>query len=142
VKLYLAARYSSKDTMRKFAEELERRGVEITSRWLQEEFSSDTKLTDLDSVDWMPYAKIDIEDIRRSTAMLFFAEDPDNQPPRGGRHVEFGFAIALGITIFVAGGKENLFHYLPEVKHYRTFSEFVRKEINGVYPPTEGCTGA
>lgn len=37
---------------------------------------------------------------------------------RGGRHVEYGIALALEKAVIVVGPQENIFHLLPQVEHY------------------------
>ena len=59
--------------------------------------------------------------------MLFYSEHPDTATVRGGRHVEFGMALALGKPIFVYGHKENIFHYLPQVEHTENVVESLRE---------------
>jgi hypothetical protein len=63
--------------------------------------------------------------------MLFAV--PANVPPipRAGRHVEFGYALAREKRMIVVGDvKENIFHYLPQVKHFATFEEALAYLIN------------
>ena len=47
---------------------------------------------------------------------------------RGGRHVEFGMALARRLLsgaprLIVVGYRENVFHYAPEVEFYETWNE-------------------
>jgi hypothetical protein len=70
----------------------------------------------------------DLEDIDRSDTLLFFSEDPLVGIPRGGRHVEFGYALGTGKRVCVVGGHENVFHFLPEVVHYFTLQDFLEGE--------------
>lgn len=44
---------------------------------------------------------------------------------RGGRHVEFGMALALGKRVIVVGPRENVFHLLPEVEVHVNWNDFV-----------------
>lgn len=44
---------------------------------------------------------------------------------RGGRHVEFGLAVAWEKRIVVIGPQENIFHWLPMVEHYPNFDTFI-----------------
>lgn len=45
---------------------------------------------------------------------------------RGGRHVEFGLAVALGKRLIVIGHRENLFHHLPAVEFFESPQEMMR----------------
>jgi hypothetical protein len=42
---------------------------------------------------------------------------------RGGRHVEFGLAVALNKRLIVVGYRENLFHWLPQVEFVSSWQE-------------------
>ena len=48
--------------------------------------------------------------------LVFFSEAAESgDRGRGGRHVEFGMAYAMGKSIIVIGDRENVFHSLPGV---------------------------
>lgn len=122
MKIYLASNYHSHPEMRQVRSMLEVHGHEVTSRWING--GHEMGQTPLDTI----YAMEDIEDINNAEAMIFFSRE---QTPRqrGGRHVEFGYALALEMSIFVIGKKENVFHYLPKLKHFENIDEVIR-EIN------------
>src|SRR5271154_3998061 len=124
--IYLAARYSRKDEMREVAAVLRGWGYRITSSWLGEPHDANTTLDQLAPKENEEYAQIDLDDITDSDVMVFFSEDPLVGTPRGGRHFEMGYATAHRIDIYVIGPRENIFHYLPSMKHYETFKEFLR----------------
>jgi nucleoside 2-deoxyribosyltransferase len=128
--IYLAAPYRRRDELRAIAEELASFGVRPTSRWLLEDFSLNVKLTELPDELNTNIAEMDLADIISADGFLFFAEDANNQPPRGGRHVEFGYALAQGLQMYVIGDKENIFHYLPNVHHFATFNDFTKEMLN------------
>jgi nucleoside 2-deoxyribosyltransferase len=71
------------------------------------------------------FAMDDIEDIQAADALIAFTERPFSDKGRGGRHVEFGYALALKKTIYMIGPRENVFHCLPEVTRFRTWPEFI-----------------
>lgn len=52
----------------------------------------------------------DLVEIASSDALVLISE-PDGAYVPGGKHVEFGFALALGLRIFVLGVPENVFHW-------------------------------
>jgi len=76
-------------------------------------------------------ALADIQDIDRAEAILLYSEDPTVGVPRGGRHVEFGYALAKGKRLFVIGPKENIFHCVDGVEHFADFNAFIMEY--GVY---------
>ena len=121
MKVYLAAQYSRRDELRIYAAYLRQHGVEVTSHWLEETANLNGDITD--TVFARSTAAIDIEDIERADAILFFAEDPLVGIKRGGRHVEFGYALALRKEIYTVGLLENVFHDLPTVTSFSKVEE-------------------
>jgi nucleoside 2-deoxyribosyltransferase len=128
-KIYLAARYSRRDEMRSVAQRLAGAGFAVTSRWLYEDKPLQTKLGDDSPQFYTETARIDLDDINRADTVVFFAEDPHVGTPRGGRHVEFGYALGAGKRMVVIGGAENIFHYLPNVKHFISEQDFIESEV-------------
>jgi len=116
VRIYLAARYSRNSEMREVAAYIRARGDEVTSRWI----NGSHEIGDHPSDEARRVlAEEDYEDLVRADAVLCFSEEPRSNNSRGGRHVEFGLALALNKPLFVIGPKENVFHYLPGITHYR-----------------------
>jgi len=107
MKFYLAARYSRRNEMQGVARELRSLGHTVVSRWLH----ADPNRSDAQA------AAEDIEDLEECSALILFTEEPNcGGRNRGGRHVEFGWALGRELDIFVIAPRENVFHYLPEVK--------------------------
>lgn len=123
IRVYLAGRYSKRDELRQYAERLRHRGVEVTSSWLEETLPLDVNHYSLTTTENVGLAQTDLRDIDRAHLVIFFAEDAEKQPPRGGRHVEFGYALAQHKPIYVIGKEENVFHYLPAVLHWDSFDD-------------------
>lgn len=121
MKVYLAARYSRNADMREVAAHLRARGEEVTSRWINGSHELGEHPTD-EARERL--ALEDLEDLQAADVVLAFSEEPRTMSnSRGGRHVEFGLAIGLGKPVFVVGPKENVFHYLPAVRHFRNTVE-------------------
>lgn len=114
MKIYLAARYDRKEEVAKMAVWLASLGFEMTCTWVKRETSlyDDVMGTEEGTLN----ALLDVEDVGRSDILVLLAEEPGNGSSRGGRHVEFGMAVALGLQLVVLGAKENIFHCLPYVK--------------------------
>ena len=116
MKFYLAARYSRRNEMRAVARELESLGHTVGSRWLH----ADPNRSDVQA------ATEDIEDLRDASGLILFTEEPNcGGRNRGGRHVEFGWALASGMEVFIVGPRENVFHYMPEVKVFDTLQRLL-----------------
>ena len=75
-KIYLAARYSRRDEMKALATHLRLAGFFITSRWLYEDKPLNTHLGDDSPAFYRETAQIDLDDVDKSDALVFFAEDP------------------------------------------------------------------
>lgn len=111
MKFYIAGRYSRRDEFREVAKQLIEMGHEVTSTWLQENEPLQSHMGDHSPAWYAKTAQTDLDDIDRADAVLFYAEDPKVGTPRGGRHVEYGYALAKGKFIYVVGPEENIFHY-------------------------------
>jgi hypothetical protein len=124
LKIYLASQYSQKEHTLNYARRLdELPHVSITSRWVHEPHDPYIQMHELDDHVLAATAMTDLQDIMASNTMVFFSQDPSTYTMRGGRHVEFGVAIAIGCLVCVIGPRENIFHYLDlpdRIKHFET----------------------
>ena len=123
--IYIAGRYSRRDEFRFVAKRLRDAGHHVTSGWLYETEPLNSKMGDHSEDFYKETARIDLADIDRSEVVLFFSEDPLVGTPRGGRHVEFGYAISKFKFIAVVGPKENIFHYCSTVAHFDNVEDFI-----------------
>lgn len=113
MRVYLAARYSRKLELREYAKQAEENGIVVGAEWLKESESPTSTLEESTPETLTKYALQDISDIIDCDAFVFFSESSTEAFVRGGRHVEFGFALALEKPIIIIGKEENIFHYLP-----------------------------
>ena len=124
MKFYLAAAYDRKEEMRGYRKVLRSFGHEVTSRWI--DGHPEINNGDIISVDMLndpeylrtsqEVAMHDLEDIQSADAVISF----HGQTNQGGRHVEYGYALALDKPIYIVGDLENLFH----VYHFQKFASF------------------
>lgn len=128
MKVYLAARYSRKKEIKALIPILLQYNIQTTSRWLDEPWEGTAQLTEFTPEFCRLTASIDLEDIDNADTFVFFSEDPLVGTPRGGRHVEFGYALSQGKRIVVIGRPENIFHYLPQIVCYATIHDFIDLE--------------
>lgn len=112
MKIYLAAKYARREELLPLAETMTSFGHECTSTWLTGE-------TEISTAN----AEMDLRDVARADALLFFSEERDVGYMTGGRHVEFGYAVALRKQMAVVGCRENIFHMLKGVTHFESFEE-------------------
>lgn len=124
-RVYLAARYSRREELCNVREELSKLGYSITSRWLNGDHQiSDEEMSDeARRAAKAHFAAEDWEDLRRAAITVSFTEEPRSCNSRGGRHVEFGAALAMGQRCIVVGPAENVFHLLPGVEIFGELSE-------------------
>lgn len=125
MKVYIAARYSRKDEVARIAAILFGHGIYVTSTWHLESHDGGVQLAEVHDETLHAYAERDLAEIREADTLLFMAESDQTWNRRGGRHVEFGYALALNRNIAVVGPRENIFHYIPTVRHYSTLAEFI-----------------
>lgn len=67
------------------------------------------------------FALDDWEDVNAAEVVISFTEPPRSTANRGGRHVEYGIALAIGARVIVVGYRENIFHWLPVVEFCETW---------------------
>jgi nucleoside 2-deoxyribosyltransferase len=127
--IYIASRWGRRDEALSYAEALERCGYTVTSTWIHQPVS---EMYDNDSNESARGALKDLKEIRNSDALVYLSEDGGNPWGRGGRHVEFGYAVALSKRVMIVGPLENLFHFLPEVLQFDTIDDLFQylKEEN------------
>ncbi len=122
MKIYLAARYIRCMEMCFNEADLRGAGHVVTSRWIRggDEIDDEDRAALQNAIS----AQEDVEDLLAADCVICFTEEPGGRNGRGGRHVEFGMALALKKTMIIIGPRENVFHYLPEVMHFANWEEF------------------
>lgn len=76
------------------------------------------------------FAQHDWDDVMAADVVISFTEQPRTAGgSRGGRHVEFGAALAAGKRCIVVGWRENVFHCLPQVEFFPTWAESMHHAI-------------
>jgi NTP pyrophosphatase (non-canonical NTP hydrolase) len=141
MQIYLAARYSRRIELCRYREELRYMGHTVQARWLDGEHqissagipigehgetlvegddgSTSARATALRT----KFANDDRDDVLGADLMINFTEPPRSDASRGGRHVECGLALANGSTVIVVGYRENIFHWLEEVRFCGSWEE-------------------
>lgn len=122
-KIYLAAHYARNAEMRDIRDELETYGHKVTSGWIDQHGGKLTEALGERELNGnpdlgTPYALKDIAGIMSSDVLVSFTGNG-----RGGRHVEFGVAWALGKSLVIVGNREHVFHCLPGIEWYPNWSE-------------------
>lgn len=108
LRVYLAGRYSRRVELAGYADELRSYGLEITSRWLLGNHQAENDELHRGAAAER-FAAEDVADLDAADVLLAFTEPPRSSSSRGGRHVEFGYALAQGKPILVVGPREHVF---------------------------------
>lgn len=118
-KVYLAARFSDRSKMEDVANLLKTYGFEITARWV---YGGEEGLTR------EQIAILDIDDVDACDTLVSFTQPFGSMNKGGGRHAEFGYALARGKRLVLIGERENVFHHMPSVEVYATVAEWLQAE--------------
>lgn len=118
MKIYLASRYSRFQEMQRYRSILESQGHFVTSRWINGDHQIDDAGLSVEAkeAERIRFAQEDWADLMSAEYCITFTEIPRSSNSRGGRHVEFGAALAAGKLCIVVGPRENVFHCLPAVR--------------------------
>ena len=73
------------------------------------------------------YGLADIEDIEAAEAIISFTTAGGG---KGGRHIEFGYGLALLKRMILIGPRENIFHTLPCVQWHLNWAAFMMNEFD------------
>ena len=108
VTIYLAAPFELISVMGVLAADLTRAGFTIRASWL---------LADPDDLDlYAADALRDLTDIDAADIVVVANPPEYYRSGSGGRHVEMGYALALGKPVVLWGHPSNVFHLLPDVR--------------------------
>lgn len=121
MKVYLAARFSRREEVRRYSIQLQSLGHTCECRWL-------TDPTHRIEVDHLAGNSLqfntelafhDLHDLDASDTVVFFSPGGS----RGGCHVEFGFALARTKRLIWVGERQHVFSYLPQVEWFPSWEE-------------------
>ena len=122
MKIYLAAPYAARNSMRGITGMLEAEGHDVTSQWIWATHEIHTGVVDAAPEHADEYLRVqtadDLADIDRAEAVILFTSGwviancslEKSQTTSGGRHIETGYALAKGKRVIVLGEPENIFH--------------------------------
>lgn len=124
MRIYIAARFSRREEAGEVAAILTDLGHSITSSWIWQPAS---EMYREDGPNFAgEAAQKDLDEVESSDTLVYLSEMEDNIWGRGGRHVEFGAALAFRKDVWVIGPMENLFHYLQSVLHFDCLDDLVQ----------------
>lgn len=116
--VYIAAPFPLQDRAGHLRAALKlRANIACSSRWLDE--PPNGQLTDA-------LARMDLEDVMTSDALVMLNPDGWEQKGTGGRWVEFGYAVAMAKPILVVGERSNIFCHLSHVHQVDELADVVK----------------
>lgn len=136
MKVYLAGRYARQAELCDYREELRAVGIEVTSRWL--DGPEQRRLNDgyrlglreerlverLEGDEGVELAGMcavaDVVDVHDCDVMVSFT---GGDPGSGGRHVEWGIAVAWEKELMIVGPREHVFHCTSDVLVFDDWEE-------------------
>ena len=120
--VYLSAAFGRQAELREYRDELTRSGFEVCSRWLDEVANEEE--VPANELSWI--AQRNRYDLERSSTLIAFTEPSGAGPARGGRHVEYGYALARRAWVIIVGHRENVFHHLADCIYVETWPEAMK----------------
>ncbi len=124
MKIYLAARFSRKVELTRYADQLRALGHEVTSRWLGQH--DESTYEELTPEGCAKCGHHDVEDVVRADVLISFTEPVGiANTSRGGRHVELGIAIGTDKLLYAIGPRENVFHWIDKIAFFDSFDAFL-----------------
>lgn len=143
MRIYLAARYSRREELCGYREQLRAIGHTVQAVWLDGKHQisdegapigdagealveGDDGSTSLRSEALRrQFAVDDRRDVLNCDLLIAFTEPPRSNASRGGRHVELGIAIGRMKRIMIVGPRENIFCWLDEIEHFESWDAFL-----------------
>ena len=123
MKVYISAPYELRDEAIQTMYSLEEQGHRVTSRWLKT--PEHEILRNPGIAQQANLAVEDLDDVVDADALVAYNPAGWENKGTGGRHVELGYAIAMGKRIVLYGVRSNFFHSLGVVDYVQTFEELV-----------------
>ena len=124
-KIYLAARFSRRDELRGYRDDLQKYGQTVTSRWLDQGDQDNEGIVE-QVAEASTHAYVDLHDVQEADMVVSFTENPYEVATRGGRHVEFGVGYILHKAMVIIGPRENIFHCCAGVEQFDDWGSFMK----------------
>lgn len=155
MKIYLASRYSRREELCAYREQIQSLGHEVTSRWLNGSHQisdsgqpigdqgeqlvegDDGSSSEQAAALRQQFAMEDLRDVHRCDLLIAFTEPPRSSASRGGRHVELGMALGLSRRVWIVGYRENIFCWLDRVRFFPTWDDCVQRLVNPKHDSSE-----
>lgn len=108
--VYFSAPFSWRESLKPKRDELVGAGIEVVSSWID---IGHTPLSDA-ALDRSAgaLAEYDLRDINACDVFVAFIPPAGHHYNSGGRHVEYGYALAMNKIVMRVGPRENIFYEL------------------------------
>jgi hypothetical protein len=112
MKVYVASFFDTRVRIRPYADALWHKGYQVVSTWLNE-VAKPENITQEEF--WKKLAVKDLTEVKEAELLIL---DTLDVTPRGGREVEFGFALGAfqNKAVYLVGPVRNIFHTLVDRK--------------------------
>src|SRR3990167_10567175 len=120
MRVYIAARFEHGESLRPIRDALWKMGHEVVSTWIDETVKPAGMGQD---VFWKKLALKDLAEIKSADLLVL---DTHVGSERGGKEVEFGFALAQfqAMLLYIVGPLRSVFHELCD-RRFDTWEEFL-----------------
>lgn len=116
MRFYLASNFSSREDMKRHAQELRLLGHIVECRWFTDPDHGSTNEIEFNRT----LANHDWEDLFNSECMVVFIDGTNSH---GGKYVELGLALAWSKPIIIVGERSNVFTYLENIILVETWEQ-------------------
>ena len=124
--IYLAAAFRRKAEIAKYAATLRQMGFAIVSTW-HDRLDDESDTEEASHEDLRKFAILDLDDLHQADQFILF----NGVGRRGGRLVEFGYAVAYQLDIMIVGPKTTIFDHLPGIIHYPEWEDVIDRFVKG-----------
>jgi hypothetical protein len=136
MKIYIAARFETRGNLRPYRDQLWELGHEVVSTWLDEVKQPPTMSQD---IFWKKLALKDLAEIKAADLLVL---DTFIGSERGGKEVEFGFALGQfqSKLVYIVGPIINVFHSLCD-RQFDSWPEFIAAMHSDATPGPPSSAG-
>ena len=126
MKIYLAGKWTDKETIRTHMDELEFNGHKITHDWTSYEADSNNAKSDM--------AVKDVEGVKNADMVIILMTDPKYM--YRGSFTELGVALGTGKAIYIicpdekAECRTNVFFHHPSITHLESWNQLMNIVVN------------
>ena len=130
IKAYIAASFARRTEAMDCAHQLHRMGIDVVSTWHVGEHDG-TPESHLLHDEQATIAANDWDDLERASLLIVLGDAPGCYEGHGGKFVELGIALAMGITVIVVSFRESVYGHHRDVI-YTADWETARTYVSGL----------